>query len=76
MRFAIQTVSALRNGRKGVLGYEMIACNFVHAFSLSYVKWFNSKMQAETFINKYLQPGEQAVIVNEVEVLTNAEYFK
>lgn len=76
MRFAIQTVSAFRNGRTGVISNEMIACNHIHAYSLSEVKWFNSTMQAEKYKDLYLQKGEQAVIVDEVQVLMNKEYFK
>jgi len=76
MKHAISTVSALRNGKRGIITGKYIEGNTEHAFSVSYVRWFESKMQAQKYIDLYLQVSEKAVIVDEVQVLMNKEYFK
>lgn len=68
MRYAISTVSALRNGKRGVITGQYIQGNTEHAFSAAYIRWFPTEKHAQRYIDLYLQVSEKAVILNEDEV--------
>lgn len=75
MSVAIAFRSAFRKGQSIVAG-TFLAGNAEHAFNSNYVRWFSTPGQAQRFIDSYMQPGEQAIVVNKEDVLANpGKYF-
>ena len=73
--YAIKFKSALKNGKSAIVSKQMLQGNIVPAFNLDEVKHFGTDIQAQKFVDLYLQPGEQAVIIPSVETL-DKEFWK
>lgn len=74
MAYAISFKSALRNGKRGIVSGQFLACNAVPAYNSLEVRLFSLKQQAENYIEKYLHKSEEPVIIMDSQV--TREYFK
>lgn len=73
--FAIKFKSALRNGKAGLVSGQFLDFNIVPASVQQEVKIFATDIQAKKYAEKYLQPGEQPVIVTYIDTL-NKEFYQ